>query len=347
MRSRHLLLVVIFAGAIAGLILWTVDFSGGVRERDQRASVNSPVAHDTSGRLAPPADEREDAEDDADEESQQRGGGAPAAPPKNAAGAAVEQTAHGTRPQAALVRSFDGLGVGFEGPHGISTGRNPSDNSLAVGPNHVFQIVNSRMAIFDKTGKILYGAVPTNTLFAGFTGTCESRNNGDAVVRYDQLADRWLVVMPIFGRAETRPDQPADGKPASPRTSARPASPASRDAPRSCSCRRPRRRRHRAADASTRRTARARSARAWPARAAPAAGPVLDVLRHQPDVGSTRRVPPLRIPAPALPRLPASCRLARRLLRPDEHRRRRDRKARVRRRPPAHAARRSRRPSSA
>ncbi len=98
MRSRHLLLVVIFASAIAGLILWTVDFSRGVRERDQRASVNSPVAHDTSGRLAPPADEREDAEDDADEESQQRGGGAPAAPPKNADGAAVEQTAHGTRP---------------------------------------------------------------------------------------------------------------------------------------------------------------------------------------------------------------------------------------------------------
>ena len=28
MRSRHLLLVVIFAGAIAGLISWSVDFSG-------------------------------------------------------------------------------------------------------------------------------------------------------------------------------------------------------------------------------------------------------------------------------------------------------------------------------
>ena len=120
----------------------------------------------------------------------------------------VEQTSQGTKPSARLVASFDGLGVGFEGPHGNPLGRNPSDNSLAVGPNHVFQIVNSRFAIFDKTGKVLYGSVPTNTLFKGFGGTCEARPNGDAVVRYDQVADRWLVVMPIFRRAAVRPDQP-------------------------------------------------------------------------------------------------------------------------------------------
>jgi len=120
----------------------------------------------------------------------------------------IEQTSQGTRPPATLVTSFDGLGVGFEGPHGNPLGRNPSDNSLAVGPNHVFQIVNSRFAIFDKTGKVLYGSAPTNTLFKGFGGTCEARNNGDGVVRYDQLANRWLVVMPIFRRAPERADQP-------------------------------------------------------------------------------------------------------------------------------------------
>jgi hypothetical protein len=120
----------------------------------------------------------------------------------------VEQTTQGKRPAIAPAVSFDGLGVGFEGPQGTATGRNPSDNSLAVGPNHVVQIVNSRMAVFDKTGKVLYGAVPTNTLFKGFGGICEARNNGDAVVRYDQLADRWLYVMPIFGRISGRPDEP-------------------------------------------------------------------------------------------------------------------------------------------
>ena len=125
-----------------------------------------------------------------------------------AAQSPVEQTTMGAKPAATLVTSFDGLGVGFEGPHGNPIGRNPSDNSLAVGPDHVFQIVNSRFAIFDKQGKTIYGSVPTNTLFKGFGGTCEARNNGDAVVRYDQLANRWLVVMPIFRRAAERADQP-------------------------------------------------------------------------------------------------------------------------------------------
>jgi hypothetical protein len=130
-------------------------------------------------------------------------------------GAAVEQTSPGAKPPAALVASFDGLGVGFDGPQGTTPVRNPSDNSLAVGPNHIVQIVNSRMAVFTKkggqfdvTGKALYGSVATNNVFRGFGGTCDTRNNGDAVVRYDQIADRWLIVMPIFARAAARPDQP-------------------------------------------------------------------------------------------------------------------------------------------
>jgi hypothetical protein len=127
----------------------------------------------------------------------------------------VEQTSAGAAKPAAIVAQFDGLGVGFSGPQGSATLRNPSDNSLAVGPDHVVQTVNSRMAIFTKkgarypeTGRVLYGPVNTNNVFRGFGGTCEARNNGDAVVRYDQLARRWLIVMPIFSRAEVRPDQP-------------------------------------------------------------------------------------------------------------------------------------------
>jgi hypothetical protein len=129
--------------------------------------------------------------------------------------AAIEQRSQGALPGAALVASFDGLGVGFEGPQGAASLRNPSDNSLAVGPDHIMQTVNTRMAIFtkkgkrfDTTGKVLYGPVPTNTVFKGFGGACEATNNGDAVVRYDQLADRWLIVMPIFRRGAGAPDQP-------------------------------------------------------------------------------------------------------------------------------------------
>src|SRR5215471_20988164 len=127
-------------------------------------------------------------------------------------GGAVEQTTAGSRPPAALVASFDGLGAGFSGPHGSALLRNPSDNSLAVGPNHIVQTVNTRMAVFTKDGTPLYGPVPTNNVFRGFGGACESRNNGDAVVRYDQLADRWLIVMPLFSRSAERPDQPRTWK---------------------------------------------------------------------------------------------------------------------------------------
>ncbi|MFN8574538.1 MAG: hypothetical protein U0132_20970, partial [Gemmatimonadaceae bacterium] len=159
------------------------------------------------------------APDDDDEQSQ---GTAPPPPPVMSVprgSAAVEQRSHGTRPAARLIASFDGLGVGFVGPQGSATLRNPSDNSVAVGRDYIMQVVNTRMAIFtkkgaifDTTGRVLYGPVETRHVFAGFGGVCEARNNGDAVVRYDQLADRWLVVMPIFSRTPVRPGQPDAAK---------------------------------------------------------------------------------------------------------------------------------------
>jgi len=140
---------------------------------------------------------------------------AQSSPDRAATEAGVEQRANGSAPAPTIVASFDGMGVGFEGPQGTARSGNPSDNSIAVGPDHIVQVVNSRMAIFtkkgakyDTTGRVLYGPVVTNNVFRGFGGDCEARNNGDAVARYDQLADRWLIVMPIFRRAEPRPDQP-------------------------------------------------------------------------------------------------------------------------------------------
>jgi hypothetical protein len=144
------------------------------------------------------------------------------APVITAAGAAVEQKTQGKRPALPLLESFDGLGSGFTGPQGTATLRNPSDNSLAVGPDHIVQIVNTRIAVYskkgahyDKTGTVIYGPAETNAIFSGFGGACEARDNGDAVVRYDQLAKRWLIVMPIFGRIA--PGEFSDkGKPALP-----------------------------------------------------------------------------------------------------------------------------------
>jgi hypothetical protein len=137
---------------------------------------------------------------------------------------AVEQTSQGLQPPARLLALFESLGFGFQGPQGTARLRNPSDNSLAVGPNHIVATVNSHMAIFTKsgaqfgeTGRVLYGPVPTHNVFKDFGGPCETINNGDAVVRYDQLAERWLIVMPIFKRLpprENEPSAPKSGEPA-------------------------------------------------------------------------------------------------------------------------------------
>jgi hypothetical protein len=212
------------------------------------ASVAAAEHHDESGRLAPPDDSSGDLDRaapdtevalyDPDVEQQGPGAAAPIVPPVITApegSAAVEQKQQGSKPGPALVESFEGLGNGFTGPQGTFRGNNPSDNTLAVGPNHIVQIVNSRTAVFtkkgkkfDTTGRVLYGPVPTNNVFKGFGGTCEAMNNGDAVVRYDQLADRWLIVMPIFRRAEPRPDQPGPwkgGEPAYPSPPGRPGQP--------------------------------------------------------------------------------------------------------------------------
>jgi hypothetical protein len=36
-------------------------------------------------------------------------------------------------------------------------------------------------------------------------------NSGNAVVRYDQFANRWFVVLPMFRRLPARPDAPMPG----------------------------------------------------------------------------------------------------------------------------------------
>src|SRR5690242_7234177 len=74
----------------------------------------------------------------------------------------------------------------------------PPDTEGANGPNHYVQWVNLSLAVYARgpagtTPTLVYGPVAGNTLWTGFGGPCESTNNGDPVVRYDQLADRWVM----------------------------------------------------------------------------------------------------------------------------------------------------------
>ena len=69
----------------------------------------------------------------------------------------------------------------------------PPDTNGDVGPNNYVQVVNLDFTIFDKSGTKLLGPSPTNTIWSGFGGVCQTHNDGDPVVLYDQLADRWMI----------------------------------------------------------------------------------------------------------------------------------------------------------
>src|SRR4051812_11489314 len=103
--------------------------------------------------------------------------------------------------------NFDGIGVGFLGANvkAFDVAGVPPDPQGDVGPAHYVQIVNSSFAVFTKDGHTAFGPVPTRTLFAGFGGPCEGRDDGDGIVLYDPLADRWLVGQFAILRGSDRP----------------------------------------------------------------------------------------------------------------------------------------------
>jgi hypothetical protein len=82
--------------------------------------------------------------------------------------------------------------VNFEGVNNVNNAH-PPDTQGDVGPNHYVQMVNISFAIWDKSGTLLYGPANNNTLWSGFGGDCETHNNGDPIVLYDQFADRWIM----------------------------------------------------------------------------------------------------------------------------------------------------------
>ncbi|MBI2818351.1 MAG: hypothetical protein HYX73_00080, partial [Acidobacteria bacterium] len=93
-------------------------------------------------------------------------------------------------------------GANFEGINNVNSVL-PPDPSGAIGPNHYVQMVNLAYKIWDRNGNTLMGPSNINTLWQGFGGPCQSTNDGDPVVLYDHLADRWFMsqfALPRFPR---------------------------------------------------------------------------------------------------------------------------------------------------
>jgi hypothetical protein len=75
----------------------------------------------------------------------------------------------------------------------------PPDPNGDVGAAHYIEAVNSAYAIYDKTGTRL-AAITENQLWST-TGSnpCNGNSQGDPVVIYDRLADRWILTHFAFG----------------------------------------------------------------------------------------------------------------------------------------------------
>jgi hypothetical protein len=160
------------------------------RQPDQKhAEVTEAVHHDTSLPLwlLPPATRSLEHEVDALKR----------VPRPTAGRRQMDPALQATLPDAvapAPLLNFDGVGQGFVGPAGtFFVSGAPPDTNGDVGPNHYVQTVNTDFAVFNKAGTAIYGPVPIRTLWSGFGGDCQTNNDGDPVVVYDPIANRWVI----------------------------------------------------------------------------------------------------------------------------------------------------------
>ncbi len=87
----------------------------------------------------------------------------------------------GDSPMDTTIQNFDGVGN--------VNGYVPPDTHGDVGPNHYFQVVNDSYAVYNKSGVKLIGPFNTSTVWNGMPNNVTA---GDAVVLYDEQADRWF-----------------------------------------------------------------------------------------------------------------------------------------------------------
>lgn len=134
----------------------------------------------------------------------------PPASPRGRGGAAAvstapstmfNQTTGGTLP-VTVVGNFAGLGDGF--PNWTNQRLLPPDTTMAVGNNQIVQWVNVRLTVLNKANGALLlpapGWVNANQVWAGLGGAsvCATKNQGDPVLQYDRMANRWVLSQYAF-----------------------------------------------------------------------------------------------------------------------------------------------------
>lgn len=148
--------------------------------------VTAEVKHDTSGPLR---EEKEEAKREKSfDHALKSTGGAPTP--------SVPDGALQTDAGPLVVTQPGGLnfaGVG-NGDYGFAPDAAPPDTTGAAGSTQYVQWVNESYAVFDKaTGALVLGPVGGSALWNGFGGGCETNNDGDPIVQYDKVANRWVL----------------------------------------------------------------------------------------------------------------------------------------------------------
>ena len=93
---------------------------------------------------------------------------------------------------AAPITSFDGLSSD-DNFAAYSFRVEPPDANGDIGPNHYVQTTNLLVRIFNKNGTPATAPFKMSTLFAALGPPASNSDDGDPIVLYDQLADRWLL----------------------------------------------------------------------------------------------------------------------------------------------------------
>ncbi len=91
------------------------------------------------------------------------------------------QDQNGSLPSDSTIQNFEGMG-------NIS-GAVPPDTHGEVGLNHFFQVINCAYSIYNKSGNRILGPLASSSVW---TGMPNNANSGDAIVLYDEQANRWL-----------------------------------------------------------------------------------------------------------------------------------------------------------
>jgi len=95
-----------------------------------------------------------------------------------------------------------GPALNFEGVSNVNNGY-PADPNGDVSYDHYIQSVNQSFAVWDKSGNMIYGPVDYQTIWDGFPGPWTNYIWCDPIIKYDRLADRWIICSMAFNNSQT------------------------------------------------------------------------------------------------------------------------------------------------